>query len=118
MAKHPDKCRYPKCHNWSDIIYLEKPLCDRHWDMIDTNPNLLRKRIGLPPYPPRPKPKKELKVLNRKVVYREQRPRRLLAVLLPSLRRNAVRLRERGLLPGVRRGAKRKRAMPKLRGGQ
>jgi len=56
-AKHPDKCHYPKCNNWSDLIYLDKPLCDKHWAMIDTNPDLLREKLGLPPYP-KPKPKR------------------------------------------------------------
>lgn len=44
-----DKCCYPGCGQLSDIIYLTKPLCDKHWGMIDTNPELLRKKIGLPP---------------------------------------------------------------------
>lgn len=44
-----DRCRYPGCKQDSEIIYLTKPLCDRHWGMIDTNPKLLRSKIGLPP---------------------------------------------------------------------
>ena len=29
-AKHPDKCRYPRCHAWADITYLEGDLSSTH----------------------------------------------------------------------------------------
>lgn len=73
MAKHPDRCCYPGCTAWCDLVYLDRPLCDRHWRMIDTSPNRLRKKIGLPPFPPRPKPLKPkrrvLMVMKRGVVF-------------------------------------------------
>lgn len=56
-AKNPDKCAYPKCNRWSDLIYLDRPVCDKHWAMIDTNPDKLRAKLKLPPYPKREKPK-------------------------------------------------------------
>jgi hypothetical protein len=53
-----DKCQYPKCRRDSELVYLDKRVCWKHWQMIDERPNLLRKKLGLPPMEvPKPKPK-------------------------------------------------------------
>lgn len=44
-----NQCCYPKCRNESDIIYLERQLCDRCWEKICNGSDALRKKIRLPP---------------------------------------------------------------------
>lgn len=29
-----DWCQFPKCGNLSDLIYLERGLCEKHWKQI------------------------------------------------------------------------------------
>ena len=52
--KSLDKCCWPHCHNERDCMYLDKPLCDKHCDMVQAEDvkagNRARKKIGLPPF--------------------------------------------------------------------
>lgn len=34
MSKEQDWCQFPKCSNLSDLVYLEKGLCEKHWKQI------------------------------------------------------------------------------------
>lgn len=29
-----DKCQFPKCSEQSDLVYIDKGLCDKHWEII------------------------------------------------------------------------------------
>lgn len=68
-----DRCRYPKCRNEVEIIYLDRPLCWKHWQMIDERPDLLRKKIGLPPMErPKPKPVSKFSIFTGRVRVRRK----------------------------------------------
>jgi len=32
--KHVDKCSWPKCESRSDVIWLGRGLCEKHWGKI------------------------------------------------------------------------------------
>jgi len=34
MDKIRDKCQFPKCTEPSDLVYIDKGLCDKHWEVI------------------------------------------------------------------------------------
>lgn len=46
-----DRCAYPKCRAEPEIIYLDRPLCDKHWSLVcqDGIANKIRAKLGLPP---------------------------------------------------------------------
>ncbi len=48
-----DRCCWPRCRNERDCLYLGKPLCDAHCDMVmsedDRTAKRSRRKIGLPP---------------------------------------------------------------------
>ena len=53
--KSDDKCCWPGCRNDRKCLYLDKPLCDKHGDLVQAEDvkvcNRSRKKIGLPPFP-------------------------------------------------------------------
>ena len=61
-----DKCCWPHCRNERDCLYLDKPLCDKHCDMVQSEDekaaNRARKKIGLPPFSSTPQPRKDAPV--------------------------------------------------------
>lgn len=70
-----DRCQYPKCKRDSDLVYLDKRLCWKHWQMIEERPDLLRKKLGLPPMErpePRPEPRPQLTIYNGRVRVRRK----------------------------------------------
>lgn len=42
-----DKCHFPNCKQPSDIIYLGKNVCIKHWDLISEKGAYLRRKLGL-----------------------------------------------------------------------
>lgn len=59
-----DKCCWPHCRNKRDCLYLDKPLCDKHCDLVQSEDvkiaNRSRKKIGLPPFPTVPRNKEDV----------------------------------------------------------
>ena len=53
--KSDDKCCWPGCRNERSCVYLGKPLCNKHGDLVQAEDmavcNRSRKKIGLPPFP-------------------------------------------------------------------
>ncbi len=44
-----DTCAFRKCRADTDLTYLGKPICGRHWGQWCERTDELRKRLGLPP---------------------------------------------------------------------
>lgn len=48
MDKIKDFCQWKNCRNVSNIVYLGKGVCEKHWALIDKyDENKFRKKIGL-----------------------------------------------------------------------
>ena len=46
--KEHDKCQFPKCVAASDLIYIDKGLCDEHWTLIaDMKIETAYKKLGI-----------------------------------------------------------------------
>lgn len=42
------KCAYPHCRGSSCIVYLGRPLCEKHWDIIaEDDSGKYAKKIGI-----------------------------------------------------------------------
>lgn len=42
-------CAFPKCRDEEVLVWLEKPLCQKHWDYVCEFPDKARVRLGMEP---------------------------------------------------------------------